>query len=52
MGIEKLDNITKLAENLYLIHAPNLARFPHCNGFLFTGRQTVLIDTGIGETRI
>ena len=42
----------RLAEDLYLIEGDNQARFPFCNAFLITGRETVLIDTGIGERRL
>lgn len=39
--------IVMLAENFYLVTAPNQSRFPYCNTFLFTGRQNVLIDAGL-----
>jgi glyoxylase-like metal-dependent hydrolase (beta-lactamase superfamily II) len=42
----------RLSENLYVIPAPNQSRFPFCNSFLITGKQTVLIDTGIGKENI
>ncbi len=43
------DYMVKLAEGVYLIQAPNQSRFPHCNAFFFTGKENILIDTGIGE---
>jgi len=42
----------RLGKNFYLIQGPDKARFPFCNSFLFTGNETVLIDSGIGEYRI
>jgi glyoxylase-like metal-dependent hydrolase (beta-lactamase superfamily II) len=42
----------KLAKDLYLIEGDNNARFPFCNAFLITGRETVIIDTGIGEQKL
>jgi hydroxyacylglutathione hydrolase len=27
-------------------------RFPHCNGFLLVGKETLLVDAGIGDARI
>ena len=42
----------RLTDNLYLIPAPNQSRFPFCNSFLITGKQRVLIDTGIGRDNI
>jgi len=41
------DNTIQLADNFYLITAPNKSRFPFCNTFLLCGEQTVLIDAGI-----
>lgn len=41
-----------MGDNLYLIQAPNQARFPFCNSFLLTGKETVLIDAGIGIQKI
>ena len=42
----------KLAPDLYMIQGDNKARFPFCNGFLITGSETVLIDTGIGGEKL
>ncbi len=47
-----LKGVTRLAENIYFIKAPGKMLFPFCNGFLFTGKETVLIDAGIGEAMI
>jgi hydroxyacylglutathione hydrolase len=41
------NRIIELAENFYLVTAPNQSRFPYCNTFLLTGGQNVLIDAGI-----
>lgn len=46
------NEITKLCENIYFIPGENGGRFPSCHGLLFTGSETVLIDAGIGESRI
>jgi glyoxylase-like metal-dependent hydrolase (beta-lactamase superfamily II) len=46
--LQTTDNrIIELAENFYLVTAPNQSRFPYCNTFLLTGGQNVLIDAGI-----
>ena len=42
----------KLAQDLYLIEGENKARFPFCNAFLITGKETVIIDTGIGTDKL
>ncbi len=49
---EKRDDVIRLAENFYFIEGPRGAKFPHCNCFLLTGDETVLIDTGIGPEKI
>jgi glyoxylase-like metal-dependent hydrolase (beta-lactamase superfamily II) len=41
-----------LAPGFFLIQGPSNSRFPHCNSFLLIGRQTVLIDAGIGAAKI
>jgi len=41
------DKIIQLADNFYLITAPNKSQFPFCNTFLLCGKETVLIDAGI-----
>lgn len=50
--LEALPFIQSVAPRVYLAQGPKKARFPHCNGFLLTGNQTVLIDAGIGAKRI
>lgn len=50
--IESLPFIQSLAPGVYLALGPGKSRFPHCNGFLLTGDRAVLIDAGIGATRI
>ena len=42
----------KLAKDFYLVEGENQARFPFCNAFLITGKETVIIDTGIGEQKL
>jgi glyoxylase-like metal-dependent hydrolase (beta-lactamase superfamily II) len=42
-------NINQLGDHVYYIEAPMNGRFPFCNSFLFTGRENILIDAGIGE---
>lgn len=46
------DNIVPLAKDLFWIKAPGKGKYPYCNGFLITGRQTLLIDAGMGEEMI
>jgi glyoxylase-like metal-dependent hydrolase (beta-lactamase superfamily II) len=41
-----------LSENLFWVESPSKGRYPFCNGFLITGRETFLIDAGIGEELI
>ena len=50
--LESKDYIERLAENFYLVQAPDQGRFPYCNGFMLIGNETVLIDSGIGEQLI
>ncbi len=42
-------SVKQLSDHVYFIEAPMNGRFPFCNSFLFTGRETVLIDAGIGK---
>lgn len=44
--------LVPLAGNIYLVQAPNQARFPFCNSFLIDGSEMVLIDAGIGVERL
>lgn len=46
MNITTEKNIIKIADNIYLLSAPDNGRFPYCHGFLFTGEQNLLIDAG------
>jgi len=48
----EFDYAIPLGKNFYFIQGPDKARFPFCNSFFFTGKETVLIDSGIGEARI
>jgi glyoxylase-like metal-dependent hydrolase (beta-lactamase superfamily II) len=41
--------VTELAPGFYRICGPNKSRFPHCNTFLLTGQETVLIDAGLDK---
>ncbi|MBU2512389.1 MBL fold metallo-hydrolase [bacterium] len=43
-----IDNLVPLIDNLFWVEAPGKGKFPFCNGFLLTGKETVLIDAGIG----
>jgi len=52
MVYRTIDYVEPLAEKLFLVNAPENARFPFSNSFLLTGSETVLIDTGIGKERI
>jgi len=45
-------NIQKIAENIYLVMAPQKGQFPYCHGFLFTGEKNILIDAGSDEDLI
>ena len=51
-GFEEIDYIHELAENFYFVQGDSRGLFPHCNGYLLTGEETVLIDTGIGKGKI
>lgn len=52
MRFERMDDIYELAENFYFVQGDSRGLFPHCNGYLLTGEETVLIDTGMGEGKI
>lgn len=43
-SFQVLSSVFPLSGSLYLIQAPNQARFLHANGVLFTGKETVLVD--------
>lgn len=45
-------DVTRLAENFFMITGPNGSRFPFCNAFLIADAENVLIDTGIGNNRL
>ena len=49
---QALSYVFPLSGSLHFVQAPNQARFPHANSFLFAGRETVLLDAGIGRERI
>lgn len=42
-------HIKALTDHVYFIQAPMNGRFPFCNGFVFKGDQTILIDAGLGD---
>ncbi len=44
--------VRPLSSGVYLVPAPNKGRFPFCHGFLIAGRETVLIDAGVGKRTI
>lgn len=46
------DFLTPLGKNTFWVEAPGKGRYPFSNGFLITGKETILIDAGIGEERI
>ncbi len=48
----RLQELTEIVSGLYFVQAPMNGKFPYCNGFLITGRRTVLIDAGLGEELI
>ena len=50
--MDLIDNVIPLARNLFWVSAPGKGKFPFCNSFLITGRDTVLIDAGINEKTI
>ncbi len=52
MNLFDRNDVIKLAKDLYLIEGDNNARFPFCNAFLITGKETVIIDTGIGTDKL
>lgn len=45
-------HIQALTDHVYFIQAPMKGRFPFCNGFVFKGSQTLLIDAGLGDELI
>ncbi len=49
-----IDNkqIQRIADNIYLIEAPERGQFPYCHGFLFTGDENILLDAGADEDLI
>jgi len=47
-----LPGVERLAGELFFVHGESNGRFPACHGFLLRGRETVLIDAGIGLERI
>ena len=52
MGFEDIDYIYEIAENFYFVQGEGRGYFPFCNGYLLSGKETVLIDVGIGAKRI
>jgi glyoxylase-like metal-dependent hydrolase (beta-lactamase superfamily II) len=52
IGYEGMDFIYELTPNFYFVQGDGRGLFPYCNGYLLTGEETVLIDTGIGEEKI
>jgi glyoxylase-like metal-dependent hydrolase (beta-lactamase superfamily II) len=52
MNILEDNQIQKIADNIYLVMAPQKGQFPYCHGFLFTGSENILIDAGADEDLI
>ena len=52
MGFEEMDWIYEITPDFYFVQGDGRGLFPYCNGYLLTGEETVLIDTGIGEEKI
>ncbi len=48
----KQDNFKEIAENLYFVFGEGRGLFPYSHSLLLKGKETVLIDAGIGEARI
>lgn len=46
------DLIRQLEGNVYFVPGEGRGLFPSCHGFLFTGRETVLIDAGMAQETI
>ncbi|MEW6139323.1 MAG: MBL fold metallo-hydrolase [Thermodesulfobacteriota bacterium] len=46
------DLIKRLEGEVYFVPGEGKGRFPCCHGFLFKGSETVLMDAGIGESRL
>ncbi len=46
------DLIRQLEENVYFVPGEGRGLFPSCHGFLFIGRENVLIDAGMAEATI
>jgi hydroxyacylglutathione hydrolase len=46
------DDVRQLADSVYFVRGEGDGRFPSCHGFLLSGKETVLIDAGIGEAKI
>lgn len=47
-----MPDVRKLSGNLYFVRGEGRGRFPSSNGILLTGKETVLIDAGIGAALI
>lgn len=52
MNILEDKQIQRIAENIYILLAPQKGQFPYCHGFLFTGDENILIDAGMDEDLI
>ena len=52
MNILEDEHIQKIADNIYMVMAPQKGQFPYCHGFLFTGNENILIDAGADENLI
>lgn len=52
MNILEDKQIQRIADNIYILHAPQRGQFPYCHGFFFTGEENILIDAGMDEDLI
>ena len=48
----KLDYVKEIAEGLYFVFGEGRGLFPFSHSLLLKGKETVLVDAGIGESRI
>jgi len=52
LPLGSIDEVVWISDHCSLIKASNQGRFPYCNGFLFSEKETVLIDAGIEKSRL
>ena len=44
-----MENLIRVADNIYLVPGPRNGQFPYCHCFLFTGGENILLDAGADE---